>query len=459
MSDNKILLVDDEADALLSLSRALKTFLPDTEIEGAGTIEKALQMQQTSKPRCAIVDLELIKSEGPGSGLRLIENLISADPDLRIIVLTGHSSIDYGIESIKRGASSFVEKPANIESLSVLIKDCIANYKIRAQLKKKNNEDQIHMLTRLAGKSDATKKLRDEILFAASTNQSIFLSGESGVGKGLCASLIHNLSNRRNKKFIRYQPGFVSGDLVNSDLFGHKKGSFTGADKDRDGLLKDVDGGTLFLDEIDALPVETQVILLGVLQEKKFRTVGGNQDLVCNFRLISASNATMSQAIADNKVRKDFYFRIAHHTITIPALRDRIADIPELVESILLSGQERKDYSVFGISQSALLKLKDYNWPGNIRELQAVIEGAAYRAQFASRFQIEDSDIYFSVNSGSSADFDEGLNLENFHSKVLAYKKKLIREALAQSGGNQVQAAKLLGLDRSSMRRIIADEL
>jgi DNA-binding NtrC family response regulator len=459
MSDNKILLVDDEAEALLSLSRALKTFLPDIEIQGAGTIDKALQMQQGARPKCAVVDLELVKSEGPGSGLRLIENLLNADPDLRIIVLTGHSSIDYGIESIKRGASSFVEKPANVESLSVLINDCVSNYKIRSELRKKANENESVALARLAGKSDATKKLKDEILFAASTNQSIFLSGESGVGKGLCALLIHNLSSRKNKKFIRYQPGFVSGDLVNSDLFGHKKGSFTGADKDRDGLLKDVDGGTLFLDEIDALPVETQVILLGVLQDRKFRTVGGNEDLLCNFRLISASNATMSQAILDNKVRKDFYFRIAHHTITIPALRERIVDIPQLVEAILLGGQERKDYSVFGISQSALLKLKDYSWPGNIRELQAVIEGAAYRAQFASRFHIEDADINLLNNGDNQSDPDENTTLDNFHSKVLAYKKKLIREALAQSGGNQVQAAKLLGLDRSSMRRIIADEL
>jgi DNA-binding NtrC family response regulator len=445
MSDNKILLVDDEAEALLSLSRALKTFLPDIEIQGAGTIDKALQMQQGARPKCAVVDLELVKSEGPGSGLRLIENLLNADPDLRIIVLTGHSSIDYGIESIKRGASSFVEKPANVESLSVLINDCISNYKIRSELRKKANENESVALARLAGKSDATKKLKDEILFAASTNQSIFLSGESGVGKGLCALLIHNLSSRKNKKFIRYQPGFVSGDLVNSDLFGHKKGSFTGADKDRDGF--------------DALPVETQVILLGVLQDRKFRTVGGNEDLLCNFRLISASNATMSQAILDNKVRKDFYFRIAHHTITIPALRERIVDIPQLVEAILLGGQERKDYSVFGISQSALLKLKDYSWPGNIRELQAVIEGAAYRAQFASRFHIEDADINLLNNGDNQSDPDENTTLDNFHSKVLAYKKKLIREALAQSGGNQVQAAKLLGLDRSSMRRIIADEL
>jgi transcriptional regulator with PAS, ATPase and Fis domain len=167
----------------------------------------------------------------------------------------------------------------------------------------------------------------------------------------------------------------------------------------------------------------------------------------------------MSQAILDNKVRKDFYFRIAHHTITIPALRERIVDIPQLVEAILLGGQERKDYSVFGISQSALLKLKDYSWPGNIRELQAVIEGAAYRAQFASRFHIEDADINLLNNGDNQSDPDENTTLDNFHSKVLAYKKKLIREALAQSGGNQVQAAKLLGLDRSSMRRIIADEL
>jgi DNA-binding NtrC family response regulator len=458
--NKKILLIEDDSEALLSLSRALKAYLQDVSIDGVGTAEKALEQFRKEKFKVVVLDLELVKGQGPSSGLELLTELLSIDSELQVIVLTGHSSLEFGIESIKKGAKSFLEKPADVQALSVLISNAFNNYEIFKAIKNQTKENNTSILSKLAGKSNVTEKLKNEILFAASTNQSVYLTGESGVGKGLCASLIHQLSNRKNKKYIRYQPTFLSSDLVNSDLFGHKKGSFTGADKDRDGLLKDVDGGTLFLDEIDALPVETQVQLLGVLQDKLFRQVGTNIELKCDFRLISASNAIISEAIKDNKVRKDFYFRIAHHTISIPPLRERIVDIPDLVDSILMEGTSRKDFSVYSFNSSAELKLKNYSWPGNIRELQAIVEGAAYRAQYASRFEITEDDIIFPNDTTNETSKDSKKDLgEGFHIKVLNFKKHLIREALARNGGNQVQAAKELGLDRSSMRRIIADEL
>jgi DNA-binding NtrC family response regulator len=456
--NSQILLIDDDSELLLSLSRTLKEYIPNIPIHAAGNRDIAISICKTHKIHLAVVDLELDKAQGTESGFSLITTLLENDPHLRIIVLTGHKGIEYGIEAIKRGAVSFQEKPIKVSDLAVLIKDFLQQRFLSEQISQQSIARSETILEQLVTSSPQGSRLKNELLFSSTTNQAVFLSGESGVGKSLCASLIHKMSPRSEKKFIRYQPSFVSADLVNSDLFGHKKGSFTGADTDRRGLLSEVEGGTLFIDEIDALPIETQVLLLGVLQEKKFRPLGSNQEVHTEFRLVTASNATIDNAIKDQKVRKDFYFRIAHHTITIPPLRERISEIPALVQQFLSAGIERKDFSVCRIDAKAILKLKNYRWIGNIRELQAVVEGAAYRAQFHSRFEILEEDIVLRDDEGVVGTFEEP-DGGSFQEKILFYKKKLIRDALEQNGGNQVKAAKVLGLDRSTMRRIIADEL
>ena len=458
MSKNQsdsILLVDDDSELILSLSRNLKDLLPHITIHGAGAADKALTLQATYKIRLAVVDLEIDRKKGPDSGFELISALLLNDPQIRIIVLTGHSSIEFGIEALKRGAVSFQEKPSSASDLSVLIKDFLQQrflVESASKIEQARAESVLDLLT----SNTLSDRIKNEILFAASMNQSIFISGESGVGKSLCASLIHKVSSRAKQKFVRYQPSFVSADLVNSDLFGHIKGSFTGADQDRKGLLLEAHGGTLFIDEIDALPAETQVLLLGVLQEKKFRPVGSDKELEVDFRLITASNTSIKKAIQENKIRKDFYFRVAHHTLTIPPLRERVLEIESLINQFLKLGNERKDFSVCRVSSEGTTLLKNHDWPGNIRELQAVVEGAAFRAQFHNRFEILPEDIHLKIDTF----LDKDDSVENgFHDRVLLFKKKIIREALERSGGNQVKAAKELGLDRSSMRRIIADEL
>jgi len=453
-----ILLVDDDSELLLSLTRTLKEYLPDIAIHAAGTSSAALSLAREQNVRLAVVDLELDSSVGTASGFDLISALLQHDPHLRIIVLTGHKGIEYGIEAMSRGAVSFQEKPPSVANLATLIKEFLQQRFLTEHLRQQQTARTETLLESFLATSKRSQRLKDELLFASATTQSVFLAGESGVGKSLCASLIHKMSSRNQKPFIRYQPSFLSADLVSSDLFGHKKGSFTGADADRTGLIAAADGGTLFIDEIDALPLETQVLLLGVLQERRFRQLGSNEERSVDFRLITASNACIETAIQDQKVRKDFYFRIAHHTISIPPLRERLAEIPFLIDQFLHAGIERKEFSVCRIDARALLKLKDYSWPGNIRELQAIVEGAAYRAQFKNRFEILEDDIHLSGES--STNIDDDISREgSFQEKVLAFKKKLIREALARHGGNQVQAAKDLGLDRSSMRRLISDEL
>lgn len=447
-----VLLVDDDSEALLSLARALKGALPEVTFHGAGTIKKALEIQETAQPRAAVIDLSLETSRGVASGFELLETLRKNDPALRVIVLTGHGSTEHGVTSIQKGAASFLEKPANIQHLAVLLSDAINQSMLRRELEARLLDAHRSVLSHIAGVGEKARKLKDEILFAAFSNQPIFLNGESGTGKGLCAAVIHSLGRQKEGRFIRYQPSFMSSDLVNSDLFGHKKGAFTGAESDRKGLIEEASSGTLFLDEIDSLPLETQVLLLGVLQERLFRPVGSNQTVQSNFRLISASNSHLTKLIDEGKFRKDLYFRIAHLTIEIPPLRERKEDLEVLVESILSELRERGEISVCEVHKDAMVLLQSYDWPGNIRELQAVVEGAAYRAQFESRYEIKSSDIKLQKNHAPS---DSG-GLEGFHAQVAAFKLKLIQEALDRNGGNQVRAAKELGLDRSTMRRLMS---
>ncbi|MDZ4787008.1 MAG: sigma-54 dependent transcriptional regulator [bacterium] len=444
-----ILLVDDDEDALLSLVRALKATIPDLSFNAATKAEMALQLIKEKSPQVLVTDLCLNELEGPESGFNLLKEALKIDSTMRAIILTGVDSPKAGIKCLELGASSFIEKPADISHLSALIKDGVSQAILKRDFAELNQKLQQPSLSNIIGSSDLAKKLRAEIQYAASNNQSILITGETGTGKGLCALAIHKLSKRSAQKFVRYQPSYATFDLVNSDLFGHVKGAFTGAEASRHGLISESRAGTLFLDEIDELPNENQVLLLGVLQEKIYRSVGSNQELEADFRLISATNNDLSKTIESKKLRLDFYHRIAHAQIHVPALRERIHDIKELSEHFLTNLRESESVSVFELEDTAISKLHDYKWPGNIRELQAVIEGAAYRAQFEGRNFIAYRDLEIGNLSKNSQ------TLQNFHSQVEDFKSNLIKHALARNQGNQLKASQELGMDRTSLRRII----
>ena len=335
--------------------------------------------------------------------------------------------------------------------LQALIDDGILQSNLKRsyeQIRESGQERELEDL--IVGKSAAAQKLREEVLYAGQNKQAVFLNGETGTGKGLCARAIHDFGRRQEKSFVRYQPTFGTGDMVSSDLFGHSKGAFTGAIEDRRGLIEVADGGSLFLDEIDELPLETQVLLLGVLQDKVFRPVGSTVEKQADFRLISASNRDVEKCIEDGKLRRDFFHRIAHFKIELPALKERKDDLESLAAHCLSQLQKSEELSVYEIEASALERLQSYEWPGNVRELQAVIEGAAYRSEYAGRNSILTDDLNLGKKDSVSK------SELTFSEQVEAFKRKLIEDALAHNDGNQVKAAKSLGLDRSSMRRILA---
>ena len=451
-TEENILLIDDDEDALLSLARVLKTIIPSVHIHAARNEQNALKLIRETAPAVIVMDLCLEEKQGPSSGFELLQKITQQDSSIRVIVLTGYGSIEAGVKCLSLGAANFLEKPPEPSHLAALIKDGIAQHNIKkAFLSLKSNSSDL-LSQMIIGESDHAKKIRDEIQYAAQTNQPVLITGETGTGKGLAALAIHKFSKRSQRKFIRYQPTFGASELVSSELFGHKKGAFTGAESDRTGLIEEAQGGTLFLDEIDELPIEIQVTLLGVLQDKKVRRLGGNTELEADFRLISATNQNIEEKIKEKKVRADFFHRIGHLQIYLPALRERINDIPLIVEAKIKSLSEREDVRVLGIENEALNKLKGYGWPGNIRELEAVIEGGAYRAQYRRSNFIETKDL--NITQNSTSDYSSK-NPKNFQESVEDFKIHLIEESLRRHDGNQAKAARELGMERSTLRRII----
>lgn len=444
-----VLVVDDDSDAALSLVKALKVEHPDVAFHAATSVAVARSLFEKERPNVAILDLHLEPGRGVESGFTLAQQLLSIDSTSRIIVLTGHGSVEHGVRALNLGASSFLEKPADISHLAALVRDCVAQSRIRRAHAALENSRADSVTQNLVGNSAAIRALRAQLIQLSQTMQPVLLVGETGTGKGVSALAIHKLSKRSQRKFVRYQPTFASADLVSSDLFGHAKGAFTGALEERSGLIAESDGGTLFLDEIEELPVETQVALLGVLQEKRVRRVGSDQERAVNFRLICATNADPEADLSSGKLRRDFYHRVAHAVITVPPLRSRVEDIDPLAAHILERLRDRESVNVFEIDAAALDILRSHSWPGNVRELEAVVEGAAYRAFAQGRTVMMGVDV---VLPGRAEERRDALSLQD---QIEEYRWKLVREALDKCGGNQVQTAKMLGLDRTSLRRII----
>lgn len=456
MSD--ILLVDDDAELVQSLVRVLARLVSPRTICAAGNASRAIELLQSERPLVAVIDLCLDERVGIDSGFELLSQIKSNAPDVRVLVLTGHGSQSNGIRAMQHGAASFLEKPAEPEHLAALIRDAITQAELRREYERLAKEGASRGAAELCGESPAIVKLREEVAFAAATSQPVLLLGETGTGKSLCARLIHQQSSRRAKKFVHYQPNFGGGDIVQSELFGHTKGAFTGAVESRRGLVLEADGGTLFIDELDAVPKDTQVLLLDLVQEQRIRPVGadGYQRVQCRF--IAATNKPLDEVLSQGLVRKDLHHRLAHNVITMPPLRERRDDIPMLASAVLQSLREREALNVFEVDSRLMLQLQGHSWPGNIRELQGAIETGAYRAHFNGRSAITPEDVTLggkgrevSLGGADTVSIGDGVS---FHERVESFKRALVRQALATCEGNQVQAALLLGVDRGTIRRL-----
>lgn len=443
--EHRLLLVDDDTDHLLILTHTLKKLGVQCGVQAAGNSEKAKELFSIFKPHVVTLDLSLDEKTGPTSGLGLLSEFLSIDPLCRVIVLTGHSSNEFGIQAIERGAHAFLSKPATPEQLKVLIEDSFKQYDLREELK---NAKSKHIDEHIVGESEAIKRIKEELLFVSRTPQPVLLLGETGTGKGVVAKTIFSLSG--GKEFVRYQPTITSPELVGSELFGHLKGAFTGALEERAGLLKRAHRGVLFIDEIAELPIPIQVSLLGVLQDKKFRSIGSDKECESDFKLISATNADLQKNCDQGSFRSDLLHRVNHHVLELPPLRNRKEDIKPLAESFLRKLSHSECITPRELSRDALLFLESQPFPGNVRELQALVERGAYRAEFEKCACIEMKHCITHPSKIEELSFQE---------KVELYKISLIEDALRQCDGNQVKASEALRLDRSTLRRILARKL
>jgi len=450
MSD--VLLVDDDEELIQSLARVLSRLIEPRVISATTSVERAARDLPVERPLVVVLDLCIDERVGVESGFELLAKIIEHDATTRVIVLTGHGSSAHGIRALQMGASSFVEKPANPEHLAALIKDACAQAQLRREFINMKRSRQSPLARALVGSSEVMRQLREQIEFVAAISKPVLLTGETGTGKSHCARLIHEHSERRNKNFVHYHPNFGSGDLVQSELFGHVKGAYTGAQEARRGLALEADGGTLFIDELDEVTHETQVRLLDLLQERRVRAIGSDSYTSVTCRFIAATNRPIDEALQSGKIRRDLHHRLAHCAIAIPPLRERLGDIPELVSVMLDELRAREGIHVFEVSEGALEACQTHAWPGNIRELQGIIERAALYAHYKGRRVVARDDVGAIARKETS--FPLGQAARSFHSEVEEFKRKLVRAALDSCEGNQVHAARLLRIDRGTIRRL-----
>ncbi|MEO1087095.1 MAG: sigma-54 dependent transcriptional regulator, partial [Acidobacteriota bacterium] len=339
----------------------------------AGTGEEGLRLLQQAKVDLVLLDLML-----PGmSGLEVLRQIRSQDPDLVVVVITAYSSIEGAIEAMREGAFHYIPKPFKNEEVLLTIRKGLE----RRQLAEENRELRAQLQQRFAfdniiGKSKPMQRVFDLIRLAAPSKSNILVLGESGTGKELVAKSIHHHSRRATGPFVTVNSGSMPHDLLESNLFGHVKGAFTGAISAKKGLFEAASGGTIFFDEIGNIPLETQAKLLRVIQEKEFMRLGGVDTIKVDVRLVAATNADLEDMVADGTFREDLYYRLNVINIQLPPLRDRSEDVPMLAKHFLERYAEENEKSISHIAPEAMELLMDYGWPGNVRELENVVERA-----------------------------------------------------------------------------------
>ncbi len=431
----QVLVVDDELSIRVSLQGWLRKFGCSVDVASDGP--SALGMVEEH-----LYDLMLLDIKMPGmGGIEVLKKVREDSPETIVVMITAHGSVESAVESMKIGAGDYLMKPFDPPQLSLLLEKAAQQRRLldenRLLRERFENHSGFH---NLIGASEAMRKVFRMIRDVAASDASVLLKGETGTGKELAAKAIHALSGRSFAPFVAINCGAFTESLLESELFGHEKGAFTGAQFPKKGRLEMAHGGTLFLDEVAEISARMQVDLLRVLQEKQFHRLGNPQPISIDFRLISATHANLEENIKQGTFRKDFYYRVNVISIDIPPLRDRSEDIPLLAECFLNRYAKETAKRFSGISKDAMRLLMDYDWPGNVRELENVIERAVVLGKKA---QIRPENLPFTnLDSGRSGD----RSLE-------AVVREHIGEVLEKSDWNLSQAADILGVNRATLYR------
>ena len=438
--DVRILVVDDEAMMADSLKQNLveEGYTVDTALTGA----EAIELFDRGGHHVAICDVQLPDMDG----LEVLRHIKDAQPATEVIVMTGFGTVQRAIEATKAGAFWFLEKPFEFEVLLPLIERAVQHREliVETETMRRNLSTRTEYFN-IIGASRQMQQIYETIESVAKSDANVLIVGESGTGKELIANAIHYNSLRAKKPFIKVNCAALPKELIESELFGHTKGAFTGAHADKDGLIQHAAGGSLLLDEIAEMPVELQPKLLRVLQERSYRKIGSERTYAVDFRLISSTNRPPADAIRDGLLRDDLFYRISTITIHVPPLRERTEDIQLLAEHFFKMYARKYQRPITGISQAAYQRLFSHGWPGNVRELQNVLERAVL---LAKANKIEPVDLPFENGSvperaaqGAAWDVPPNLTLEEIE-------KLVIEKTLQRTGGNKQAAANLLGIYR-----------
>jgi len=448
-----ILVVDDEKHTRDGLRRLLEN---DYDVYVSGDIAGAMSVLEREHIDLLLTDLRL----GPEDGMQLIERALKLPDPPICIMMTAYGSVDTAVDAMKRGAYDFVTKPLNLDKVEMLISRALRDRKLTEENRTLRQQvDERYGLDNIIGESPALHEVLNTIRQVAPSSANVLIEGESGTGKELAAHAIHNLSRRNKAKFVTVHCAALSPTLLESELFGHEKGAFTGAHERRIGRFEQASGGTIFLDEVEEIPLATQVKLLRVISEERaFERVGGNQTLRADVRLIAATNKNLEQLVSEGKFRDDLYFRLNVVRIVMPPLRDRKDDIPLLVRTFLRQFSKANDKEIIDVTPEAMNGLLTYNWPGNVRELRTAIE---HGVVMATGPKITVRDLPPSLRQAAGATLPRGIS----PSKAFGEKsspldlheteRKLILQALATTNGNVTAAAKKLGISRRTLHRKI----
>jgi len=442
----KIFLVDDERILRVSLGIELRD--AGHQVFEFSEAMAALRNLCEEKPDLIITDIRMPEMDG----IELLARIKEYDPDITVAIMTAHSSLDTAIQALKLGAYDYLIKPFRTDEILHLVKRVNEFLEIKRDNRRLQKQvSQAFDFSSFAGESQAIRKIFKLIRSVAQSSASILITGETGTGKEMLANVIHYNSQRSQKPFIKVSCAILAREVLESELFGHEKGAFTGAEKSRKGRFESADQGTLYLDDVDDIPLELQVKLLRVLQEKEVEPVGTHQPVKVDVRIISSTKYNLQQFIKEGKFRDDLFFRLNVVPMHIPPLRERKEDIPLLANRFLMEFAEGNPKK---FSEEAMKILQSYHWPGNVRELKNLIERLVLTSE-GNTITAEEipSELLLTPYSDEEISSGSHWNLEEILSKT---EIKLLRAALSRSAGNKSQAATLLGIPLSTFRNKLA---
>ncbi len=453
MKTKTILIVDDEKHTRDGLRQLLED---DFEVYVAADLAGALGMLETESVDLLLTDLRL----GGEDGMTLIDRALKMPAPPVCIMMTAYGSVATAVEAMKRGAYDFVTKPLDLDRLEILIRRALRgreveteNVELRQQVERRSGKG----LEALIGRSAVMEDVFDTIRQVAPTRATVLIEGETGTGKELVASALHALSNRRKGRFVAVHCAALSPQLLESELFGHEKGAFTGATERRIGRFEQADGGTLFLDEIGEIDASTQIKILRVLGERTFERVGGNVSVSSDVRLVAATNKHLETLVAEGKFRDDLFYRLNVVRIHMPPLRQRRDDIPLLVQAFLKQSCQENEKPLRELTSDAMNRLLEYSWPGNVRELRAAVETGVV---LANGPKITLRDLPLALRqwvAGNGQDRPTAAGLAGAPPlsalNIQATKEELMQRALQETGGNITEAARKLGISRRTLHR------